>query len=193
MHISYCFPTAIFNTVDEKLADRLLPIALKYLNDESYINKNITIYKTTWKPDQNNYHDLDFFNEYICDLGKDFLRKQGYQVDSEKFIASFFLNEMYDVQGHPPHTHPNHSLSGVIYLQTPPGSAPISFYDPKPRRYFIRREVEFETETNMNKISIEPRKGLLLMWESWLEHSVEKNRNVDEGRISLVFNLTSLK
>jgi hypothetical protein len=45
----------------------------------------------------------------------------------------------------------------------------------------------------MNKISIEPRKGLLLMWESWLEHSVEKNKNKDEGRISLVFNLTSLK
>jgi uncharacterized protein (TIGR02466 family) len=191
MNISYCFPSAIFNTVDENLADQLLPIAKKYLNDENYINKDIKIYKTTWFAEPKTYEEFNFFSNYVSNIGKMFLKKQGYKTDNINFDVSFFLNEMHYNQYHPVHTHANNDLSGIIYLQTPPGSGPIIFHDPKPRRYFIQREIEFPNDSNLNTISITPMKGMLLMWESWLEHSVEKTENEDLARISLAFNLSS--
>jgi uncharacterized protein (TIGR02466 family) len=191
MNIQYCFPTALFTTIDQNLADKLLPIAKKYLENDEYINVDITIYKTTWFSNAKKYKELNFFAEYVCDLGKQFLAKQGYKTDHLNFSATMFLNEMYNGQDHPAHTHANNDLSGVIFLQVPPGSAPITFYDPKPRRHFIQRENEFLSDSNVSVISMNPEKGLLIMWESWLEHSVEKNQNKDLGRISLVFNLKS--
>lgn len=192
MHINYCFPTAIFSTMDEKLAEDLLPIAQKYLNDDYYLNKDITLYKTTWGSKAFQYPEFEEFRKYVSNLGKQFFAKQGYHnYPNEEFTTFFFINEMLDEQDHPIHAHPNHILSGVLYLQTPEGSAPIVFYDPKPRRKFISREIDFYTDSNRDSLTFEPKKGLLLMWESWLEHSVVRNTNKENGRISLVFNISS--
>lgn len=41
--------------------------------------------------------------------------------------------------------------------------------------------------TSYEKIVMVPKNGLLLMWESWLDHEVPRNNS--DQRITLVFNL----
>ena len=193
MNIQYCFPTAILSTMNEKIAEEMLPLAKKYLSDKNIINKRIG-YKSTYdsrKEGLEVYEEMKPFANYICELGMQFMLKQGYVLNFQEFKSNIFASEMHKNESHDMHTHPNSVLSGIIYLQVPEGSSPIIFYDPKGRMKYIVRETVFPTDSNLNQIHIQPKKGMILMWESWLEHSVPKNNNTKEGRITLVFNLNA--
>jgi uncharacterized protein (TIGR02466 family) len=78
-------------------------------------------------------------------------------------------------------------LSGVFYLNVNEKSAPIVFYDPRPFRKFVSLPRGNETLASCEKIMIIPETGLMLIWESWLEHEVLKNYS--DNRTTLVFNL----
>jgi hypothetical protein len=47
---------------------------------------------------------------------------------------------------------------------------------------------KLENSTNWERVHFVPEEGLLLIWESWLDHEVPKN-NSKNGRITMVFNL----
>lgn len=189
-HIQYCFPTAIFSTVNVQLADEMLPFARKYLDDEQLLDGRWN-YKTTFNPRRGieQFKEMNPFVKYVSNLGKEFIARQGYELEFKEFNSLFFASEMFKGDFHNTHAHPNCVLSGVFYLQVPPGSSPIVFYDPRPFRKIIRRNTTEPTEMNQDELVINPQKGLLLMWESWLEHSVPENFNTDTGRITIVFNL----
>jgi uncharacterized protein (TIGR02466 family) len=96
---------------------------------------------------------------------------------------------MFEGNYHESHTHPNSILSGLLYLQVPEGSSPLIISDPRPFRNFVTLPRLGDTATNIEEISITPKKGLLLMWESWIPHVVPQTHNT-EGRITMVFNLS---
>jgi uncharacterized protein (TIGR02466 family) len=191
MQIQYCFPTAIFSTVDESLAEEMLPIAKKVLSDKELLT-NILNYKSTFNP----YGGVETFDEFkpfvrhVCDIGMRFFTEQGYKLDFNEFIPHVFISEMRKGDFHHIHAHPNSTLSGIFYLQVPENSGSIMFYDPKPRKNFVEMDKVFQTESNMNTMKVDPQKGLMLMWESWLEHSVTQCQNKKDGRITIVFNLS---
>lgn len=190
MNMQYCFPTAIFSTLNENFADEMLPIAKKYLQNKANINPNWH-YKSTYFPGPLGVEvnpDMKVFVDYVNELGFQFMEKQGYILSVEKLSSFVFINEMFKGDSHGTHSHPNAILSGVFYLQVPTGSAPLVFHDPRQKKHFIYYPTKFPSETNSNIIQYEPKKGLLLMWESWLEHEVPKNNSVD-GRITIAFNL----
>lgn len=189
LEMHHFFPTGIMSSVNEELADKMLPVVTSYLNDKNY-SHNLG-YKTTFgvcKLEQ--YAEFKYFNDYICKLGSSFLHRQGYKYDSSKFSVELFANEMHYGESHWPHTHPSSILSGVIFLQNSDGASPIVFADPRPFRKFTSMELSHPTEFNQVEYSFEIKKGLILIWESWLEHYVPKNLNHDSGRISLIFNLS---
>jgi uncharacterized protein (TIGR02466 family) len=79
-------------------------------------------------------------------------------------------------------------ISGTFYVEAPPGSGAIGFEDPRlpmmmaaPQR---RSDAPVELQTF---VEVEPRPGLLLMWESWLRHEVRPGRGRGE-RLSISFN-----
>ena len=89
---------------------------------------------------------------------------------------------------HAPHIHPHAAVSGTYYVTVPPGSGAIRFEDPRlglmmaapPRRKQAR-------PANRSFVAVQPRPGLLLLWESWLRHGVEAHA-AREPRISVSFN-----
>ena len=87
------------------------------------------------------------------------------------------------------HTHPNCTLSGCFYVKVPKDSGKIVFYHPAAS--LMERDWEFKrTEWNLQNseaYAIEPEENLLLLFPSWIQHSVEPNLN-DETRISISFN-----
>jgi uncharacterized protein (TIGR02466 family) len=89
---------------------------------------------------------------------------------------------------HKPHSHPNNFLSGVYYVHTRPGADTINFHDPRRQTYVIRPPVTELTAENTDQVVIRVRDGTLLLFPSYLEHSVDANMSEQE-RISLSFNV----
>jgi uncharacterized protein (TIGR02466 family) len=103
-------------------------------------------------------------------------------------LDSLWINVMRKGAVHAPHIHPHSAISGTYYVAVPPGSGAIRFEDPRlammmaapPRR-------ERAQSANRQFVTITPRPGMLLLWESWLRHGVEAN-GARAPRISVSFN-----
>jgi uncharacterized protein (TIGR02466 family) len=90
-------------------------------------------------------------------------------------------------QGH--HVHPDAHISGVYYIAAPPAAladdqdaGKISFYDPRPRANMA------QLLTQLTRCCEAPRPGDMILFPSWLEHSVAPFEG--EGmRICIAFNV----
>ena len=89
---------------------------------------------------------------------------------------------------HKVHSHPNNFLSGVYYVCTQSGADTINFHDPRRQTAVIRPPVVALTADNTDQVVVKVRNGALLMFPSFLEHSVDANLS-EEERISVSFNV----
>lgn len=185
MHHLKLFPTVIASDIDKELAKKLLPFAKKILNDPDNDSQTWN-YKTTFNTDLSNYN-LDFFTDFIKNLGNNYLESCGYKRQS--LTCDFFISEMFDRDYHGAHEHPNNILSGLIYLQTPEGSSNIRFHDPRFHTKILNLPIHEAKDTNWQCYDIVPEEGLILIWPAWLSHEVLENKS-KEGRITAVFNIS---
>jgi uncharacterized protein (TIGR02466 family) len=103
-------------------------------------------------------------------------------------ITGCWANVLTGGASHKRHTHPNNFLSGVYYLRTHPGADTLNFHDPRPQTAVIRPPVTGLSAENTDQVVVRVANGTLLMFPSWLEHSVDPTRSDDE-RISISFNI----
>lgn len=103
-------------------------------------------------------------------------------------LDSLWVNLLKGGGHHSAHIHPQSIISGTLYVEVPAGSGAIRFEDPRlglmmaapARRPDARDELKaFAT--------VQPRAGLLLLWESWLRHEVLPGTTRQE-RLSISFN-----
>lgn len=191
MDINLYFPTAIGMDRNPQLAKSLLPLAERYLEDPKRVQKNHLTYRNTYNPSDGleNLPEMAPFIDYVRVKVNEYLDNLGYDSKQMNLDINIFTSGMIADDIHEQHTHPNSVISGLMYLKTPPGSSKITFYDPRPVRVHTmlpRRQNVMPTWTDL---SITPEPGMLLMWESWLPHSVKRNHN-SEPRITLVFNMS---
>jgi uncharacterized protein (TIGR02466 family) len=86
------------------------------------------------------------------------------------------------------HNHPNNFLSGVYYVQVQEGADTINFHDPRPQTAVVRPPVTELTAYNTDQVVVRVEEGALLVFPSWLVHSVDPNRS-ERVRISASFNV----
>ena len=108
-----------------------------------------------------------------------FARELGW--DRKPKLDSLWVNLLKSGGQHSGHIHPHSILSGTFYVEVPTASGAIRFEDP---RLPLMMAAPPRAETFL---SIEPRPGLLLMWESWLRHEVLPGTGRGE-RLSMSFN-----
>ena len=101
--------------------------------------------------------------------------------DSKPKLDSLWDNLLETGGHHSGHIHPHSIVSGTLYVEVPAGSGAIRFEDPRLPLMMAAptREGTF--------VTVEPRPGLLLMWESWLRHEVVPGRGKGQ-RLSISFN-----
>jgi uncharacterized protein (TIGR02466 family) len=96
-------------------------------------------------------------------------------------LDSLWANLLKSGGQHSGHIHPHSILSGTLYVEVPAGSGAIRFEDP---RLPLMMAAPSRPDTF---VSVSPRPGLLLMWESWLRHEVLSGTGHGE-RLSISFN-----
>ena len=114
-------------------------------------------------------HAAGFANECTFDLGR------------KPKLDSLWVNLLKSGGHHSGHIHPHSIISGTLYVEAPKGSGSIRFEDPRLTMMMAAppRPDSF--------VTVEPRPGLLLMWESWLRHEVLPGAGKGE-RLSISFN-----
>jgi len=110
-----------------------------------------------------------------------FAAECGFDLGRKPKLDSLWANLLKSGGQHSGHLHPHSVISGTLYVAVPAGSGAIRFEDPRlPLMMAAQpRDDSF--------VTVEPRPGLLLLWESWLRHEVLAGAGKGE-RLSISFN-----
>jgi uncharacterized protein (TIGR02466 family) len=193
MDLKIMFPSVVAQEMHTNWSDYLLPHVKEHFetqksNDSFYYNG-----RTTHGTGLDIQQDPKYagFTDFIKFKAHQFLDMQGFDSSKVRFNPYFFLNYFKEGSNHPKHVHSQCTVSGIFYLQTPPGSSTIRFSPNQPFRDFF--DYLFFVKDPNNELAksyydIEPKPGMLLLWPAWLYHEVPPNQSTDP-RISIVFNL----
>ena len=153
-------------------------------NKQGYEKKN------NWQS-FDNLHELDSFKN-LTDM---FLQESASVFDAMRVSRdSIYINNMWaqittHANNHDVHIHPNSYLSGLLYVKTPPACGETLLFNPTMRDLMIQPEVEEFNSANAPKWVVQPERGKLLLFPSWIPHSVRQGYDWGDGeeRISLAF------
>ena len=121
-------------------------------------------------------HAVAFANDCAFDLAR------------KPKLDSLWVNLLKSGGQHSGHIHPHSIISGTLYVEAPRGSGAIRFEDPRlPLMMMAPVRREDAPEEVQSFVTVEPRPGMLLLWESWLRHEVLAGSGRGE-RLSISFN-----
>jgi uncharacterized protein (TIGR02466 family) len=140
-------------------------------------------------------NDLPRRDPVIGDLGKiltkhalAFANDCAFDLSRKPKIDSLWVNLLRGPGHHSAHIHPHSVISGTFYVEVPKGSGAIRFEDPRlPMMMAAPTRRPDAEEALRSFVIVEPRAGLLLLWESWLRHEVLPGTGRGE-RLSISFN-----
>tara|TARA_A100001011_G_scaffold400732_1_gene518072 strand:+ start:6075 stop:6677 length:603 start_codon:yes stop_codon:yes gene_type:complete len=87
------------------------------------------------------------------------------------------------------HHHGNSAISAAYYVRAPNNCGDIVFYDPRPAPVYSHPWANKPNSLNAMVNSITPDEGVLVLFPSYLDHSVNTNESDDE-RIVISFNIS---
>tara|TARA_B100001996_G_scaffold163109_1_gene124383 strand:- start:768 stop:1412 length:645 start_codon:yes stop_codon:yes gene_type:complete len=111
--------------------------------------------------------------------------------DINYYITQSWVNVNKPKEAHHMHYHPNSIISGVFYIKVDSYDS-ICFHDPlsklKSGFHFGLHEPKEMNDWNYGVYAEKVLSGDLVLFPSWLEHSVFPNKSYSEDRISVSFN-----
>ena len=87
------------------------------------------------------------------------------------------------------HHHGNSAISAAYYVKAPENCGNIVFYDPRPAPIYFHPNAKSSNSLNCQVNAITPVEGLLVLFPSYLDHSVGAN-NSNEERVVISFNIS---
>ncbi len=111
--------------------------------------------------------------------------------DKQKQIAK--INNMWAIintggSANLRHQHGNSTISGAYYVRAPENAGDIIFYDPRPAPIYSHPNALSPNSLNAQVNGISPKEGALILFPSYLDHSVNENKS-NEERIVISFNI----
>ena len=139
--------------------------------------------------------DLPVRDPAFADLRKLLVRHAAVFADECAFdlarkpkLDSLWVNLLKSGGHHSGHIHPHSIISGTLYVEVPPDSGSIRFEDPRlPMMMAAPTRRDDAPEELRPFVSVAPRPGLLLLWESFLRHEVLPGA-AKADRLSISFN-----
>ena len=133
--------------------------------------------------------ELDIFNDLknsILNHSKVYLNTLNHHYEDVQ-IGSSWANILHKNQSITNHTHKNSYISGVFYFDH---SSPIVFLNPLLTQWSFVGDLipsSPENQRSYSDFQINPEPGLLLIFPSWLMHSVLHSPK--DNRLSIAFNI----
>lgn len=132
------------------------------------------------------FHDLQ---KMIDHQVRAYIKKLDMDIQPKALeMTTCWVNIMSPAVIHTGHIHPLSVISGTYYVAAPKGSGGLKFEDPR-LGFFMgspSRKLNARKE-NQRFVTVEPKPGNLVLFESWMRHEVCQNLG-DGDRISVSFN-----
>lgn len=145
-------------------------------------------YSTLWSQpnllDQKEFKDLRSFIVTEVNVFADFLR-----LDIKNYplrLNDSWVNIHGAGHSQEPHVHPNHVISGVYYVKAPKNSGDLMLHSPF-KMQMIQPPTTEITPYTARTIPVPVEEGVVVLFQSFTEHSVQVNKSNDD-RISISFN-----
>jgi len=103
-------------------------------------------------------------------------------------ITDCWLNVYGEGHAQEVHNHANSVLSGIYYVKAPEGSGALVIQSPYADSMFSAPVIQNDG-LNLLHINVQPQEGMMILFRSFVKHSVKPNR-IKEERISIAFNAT---
>ena len=134
----------------------------------------------------------DFFSDFILEIekqGNNFAKKL--EICQKVKLSNLWININGYKDFNTRHTHQNSILSGVFYVKVPDKSSRIRFFHPSVHLMMTEWPETLKFNRYTSSIwDINPQKGRLLLFPSWLEHAAPLNRSSKiRSTISFNFNI----
>jgi uncharacterized protein (TIGR02466 family) len=119
-----------------------------------------------------------------------FADEVAFDLNRKPKLDSMWVNLLNFGGHHTAHIHPHSIISGTIYIEAPNGSGSIRFEDPRLGMMMAAPVRKPDApEDGQSFVTVDPRPGMILLWESWLRHEVLAGKAKAE-RLSISFNFT---
>ena len=135
-------------------------------------------------------HETKNFIQFISPAIERVISDMNWEKESQKIN----INNMWAIintggSNNLRHQHGNSTISGAYYVRAPEKSGDIVFYDPRPAPVYSYPKAINPNMLNAQVNGISPKEGALVLFPSYLDHSVNENLSSDE-RIVISFNIT---
>jgi uncharacterized protein (TIGR02466 family) len=193
MHIENAFPTWIAtHQVDSAVVDKTLLAVRQWEKTDSYKKYMHYSKSENLNTTYHTYHDIlseiklaDLKNE-IGSVVREFFAMYGTKLDKMRIDSwiNYFEPGNYEAE----HNHFGNFISGVYYVQALPNTGNFQFYEPAKQKCMWN-----SLYTKVKNIGeIQPKTGKMILFPSYLDHSVERNMS-SSTRISIAFNIPAEK
>lgn len=195
--VTLCFPTVIHETMVEnhvELNQKLLQaIAKLRATTPGTVPEtwSCELY-TTLRTNSKLHRDPDFapLVEHIQTNAEKMARFMRFNFGNNRLmICECWVNIYSARHSQDVHNHSNRVLSGVYYVQVPPGAPGLLIRSPY-EDTMIHVPVQESTAANTMIYEVPAVEGKMIFFRSFVKHSVRPNQ-VEGERISIAFNLTA--
>ena len=179
----------------------IFPIPILYEEDSYTFSEEEIKYlyeSKTRKPSYNTLSDSAYVIESkkAKNIKKFFQQKLNYyskevlKIQEEFYITNTWFTKNKPGETHIHHRHPNSIFSGVLYAYAKEGMGNIKFHIERPmisQTFDLEYKISEYNLFNSSSWWLPSRTGTLIIFPSWLNHSVEEN-TTNEERMVIGFN-----
>ncbi len=122
-------------------------------------------------------------------LFKKCLENYAYKINSVNISYWSIISRKYSYNSR--HNHGDSLLSSVLYISAPEGSGEIKFHDPRPGKLMSNMIGMDSKDIQHQAIKVTPKKGMLVVFPSFLEHEVTMTLS-EQPRIIYSFNINPI-
>jgi uncharacterized protein (TIGR02466 family) len=143
------------------------------------------------KPIEHNNIVINNFIKFIFPTLHEFLKEFNFENKLEIAFKKPWITINKKNNANQTHTHAGADFSCVYYIKAPKNCGNLIFYNNPYINYgckYFKYKINNYNEINSLSWNVEPKEGTLIMFPSYLEHSVEENKS-NEKRISMAFDI----
>ena len=189
MEVVTLFPTTLYknNIINDFTED-----CIDNLRGEEYIR---TPADNGWITKKQDFHNDDKYADLFgaIDFHVNYFAKQILKIkdDIDLVCMSSWVTMNSGSDYAQDHIHASSMISGVLYLDAPPGSAPINFHGDLYKRNtfgtFLPIEYSEQNQFNSNSYRVDVESGIIVLFPSNLRHSVRPNSDSSIKRYAMSF------
>jgi len=186
------FPTHIYTVEKPEFVSQVRSVAMEAMPTDDKLDEIYPVRMSLPIQDDLRLHP---FSEYVAVTAGNILSDQGYLTDGMGAVfESMWCQEHYKHSGMDQHTHPGTLMAGFYFLDVPPKSSAMTFFDPRSGKVASGTQEANPSDITYasNSFNMAPRPGLLVFANSWLPHSF--TRHADDFPLRFVhFNVNLVK